>query len=297
MVSAGLSVRAFRPIVAAALLGVAITVAPLVWGTSVASTLAVELVFFDGRIGQHALLCAVVASLAVTTALSWIGIATSLTLALIGAILGAGVSTGLEVGWGRAVGVLVGVAVAPLLGVLVATVVRRALPIRSRGSSAARRIAVLHTIAFVALALAFGANDAQKLLAVISVAAGTAGDPIPPVWWQLLAVGLLFTLGAALGAPRMARPTTAGLLAVRPLDAATGELATASVMFAGAAFGNPAGMAQTLSGSFIGIGLLNGRGRVRWEFAGRIANAWAATMPAAFAVAWTLGAAVRTATG
>lgn len=292
MVAAGLGIRVVRPIVSVALLGVAIGIAPALFGTAVASTLARELVALDGPIGQLALLAAVIASLVITTVLSAIGIATSLTLALIGAIAGVGFGAGLGVDWWRVVQVLLGVAIAPVLGLLAAALLRRMLPLWRRGARAADRIAVLHAVAFTALALAFGANDAQKLLAVVAVASGTAADPVPPVWWQLLGIGVLFAVGAAIGAPRMARPTTAGLLAVQPLDAAAAELATASVMFAGSVVGNPAGMAQTLSGSFIGVGLVKGRGRVRWEFAGKVVNAWAATMPAAFGVAWLLGLAI-----
>lgn len=297
MVATGLGIRAFRPIVAAALLGVAIVVAPLVAGTAVASTLGHELVSLGGELGQLSLLAAVVAALVVTTVLSWLGIATSLTLALIGAIAGSGLGAGLDVAWLRVLGVLAGVAIAPVLGLAVAATLRRVLPALRWGRSAARWITGLHIIAFVALAVAFGANDAQKLLAVVAVAAGTDAPVIPAVGWQLLLVGALFALGAAIGSARMARPATAGLLAVQPLDAAVGELATASVMFAGSAVGNPAGMAQTLSGSLIGIGLVKGRGRVRWEYAGRIVNAWAATMPAAFGVAWLLGLASRALAG
>lgn len=292
MVATGLGIRVVRPIVAVALLGVAIGLAPMLFGTAVASTLSRELVVLDGATGQLALLAAVVASLAITTALSAIGIATSLTLALIGAIAGVGFGAGLAVDWGRVLHVLLGVAIAPVLGMFAAGLLRRALPLWRRGASAAGRIAMLHLVAFTALAFAFGANDAQKLLAVVAVASGTAADPMPVVWWQLLGIGTLFAIGAAIGAPRMARPTTAGLLAVQPLDAAAAELSTASVMFAGAVLGNPAGMAQTLSGSFIGVGLVKGRGRVRWEFAGKVVNAWAATMPAAFGVAWLLGLAI-----
>lgn len=289
MVATGLGIRVVRPIVAVALLGVSIGIAPVLFGTAVASTLSRELVVLDGPTGQLALLAAVVAALVVTTALSAIGIATSLTLALLGAIGGVGFGAGLGVDWPRLAFVLAGVAIAPVLGLLVAGALRRVLPLWRRGASAAQRIALLHVVAFSALALAFGANDAQKLLAVVAVASGTTDDPVPAVWWQLLGIGVLFAVGAAIGAPRMARPTTAGLLAVQPLDAAAAELATASVMFAGSVIGNPAGMAQTLSGSFIGIGLVKGRGRVRWEFATKIVNAWAATMPAAFGIACVLG--------
>jgi PiT family inorganic phosphate transporter len=297
MVATSLGIRIFRPIVSAAILGAAIAVAPLVAGTAVASTLAHELVSLGGELGQLSLLAAVVAALLVTTALSWLGIATSLTLALIGAIAGSGLGAGLDVAWVRVLGVLAGVAVAPLLGLGAAAVLRRVLPVLRWGRSAARWITGLHVVAFLALALAFGANDAQKLLAVVAVAAGTDAPVIPAIGWQLLLVGVLFAVGSAIGSARMARPATAGLLAVQPLDAAVGELATASVMVAGSAIGNPAGMAQTLSGSLIGIGLVKGRGRVRWEYAGRIVNAWAATMPAAFGLAWVLGAASRVLAG
>lgn len=296
MVAAGLSIRMGHPLIAASILGIAIAIAPLIWGTSVASTLANDLVGFDGTGGTMGMLAAVIAALLVTSTLSWLGISTSLTLALIGAIAGAGLGGGLGVDWSHVGGVALGVAVAPILGALLASALHGSIPRLVRWASAARRIAVLHVVAFLALVFAFGANDAQKLLAVLAVAAGS-GDGVVIVWWQLLAVSVLFTAGAITGTPRMSRPTTAGLLAVQPFDAAVGELATASIMFAGAAVGYPAGMAQTLSGSFIGIGLTKGRGRVRWDFAGKIVNAWVFTMPAAFAAGLLLALAGSLAVG
>lgn len=289
ILSTGISVRAFRPIVGLAMLGLAIATVPIVLGTSVASTLATQMVAMDSKLGQIALLEAVVASLVITTFLSWLGIPTSLTLALVGGIAGVGAGAGLEVSWARICLVVGGVAVAPLLGAVIANILSRNSRRWNAASTARRQLKRTHIAAFVAMIAAFGSNDAQKLLAVVAVAMGTAGTLVPTSWWQLAGIAVLFCCGTAIGMRRMSGATNSGVLRLQPLDAVVAESATASVMLVSSAFGNPVGISQTLTGSFVGAGLSRGRGRIRWDYAGRIVNAWFATLPAAFAIAWTCG--------
>lgn len=281
--------RAFTPLVAMGILGAAIALSPMVFGTAVATTLSSELVPLGGSLGRLTLAAAVISAIVVTSVLSRLGLATSLTLALISGIAGAGAGAGLTVSWLHLGGVLAGVAIAPVLGMVAAALSYRAARRNVMGTSVIRRVTGLHIAAFIALCVAFGTNDAQKLLAVVTVAVGSSGGEVAAVWWQLVPIAVLFAAGAAIGIRRMARPTTAGLLAVKPFDAAVSELSTAGVMFAGSLLGTPAGMAQTLSGSFIGVGLTRGKGRVRWDYAARIVNAWVVTMPASVALAWLLG--------
>jgi len=91
----------------------------------------------------------------------------------------------------------------------------------------------------------------------------------------------------------MERTVNRGILAVRGVDAVTTQTTTAVVMLASSRAGSPVGMAQTLSGSLVGAGLARGRGKVRWEYAGRVALAWVLTVPASVAVAscvaWGVG--------
>ncbi|MDF1602623.1 inorganic phosphate transporter [Nocardioides sp. YIM 152315] len=294
IVAAGLTVRAFAPLVGVVVLGIAVGVAPVVFGTAVASTVVGDLIGTSGSAGQVALLDAVVAALVTSSVLSWAGIPSSLTLALIGALAGAGLGAGVPVSWLHLAIVLLFVACAPVAGAVVAHALRRRFE-RWRTPSAARvYVTRLHVASFLVLTFAFGANDAQKLLAVLYVATGDVGhfgvgESVRAAWWQLAVVATLFAVGAAVGVRRMAGAVNKGVINAQPLDAVVTELSTASVMFTSSLFGSPVGMSQTLSGSLVGVGLSKGRGRVRWGFAGRSLNAWVATMPSAFGLAWLLG--------
>lgn len=281
-----------RPWLALLALGCAIAVAPLVLGTAVASTVAHELVPSGGdpSVDRVVFLAAVVAALVVTAALSRWGQPTSLTLALIAGIAGAGLGAGQAMGWSAIARVLALVAAAPFVGLALAAALH--------GLSAAWRVSPgavrgWHVGSYGLLCVAFGSNDAQKLSAIVAVASAPAAVVVEPAPWQLVLCAVLFTLGAGVGLGRMEPTVNRGILAVRGADAVTTQTTTAVVMLASSGVGSPVGMAQTLSGSLVGAGLARGRGKVRWEYAGRVALAWVLTVPASVAVAscvaWGVG--------
>lgn len=281
-----------RPWLALLALGCAIAVAPLVLGTAVATTVAHELVPSGGdpAVDRVVFLAAVVAALVVTAALSRWGQPTSLTLALIAGIAGAGLGGGQAMGWSAIARVLALVAVAPFVGLVLAAALHRLSAAWRVSPGAVRR---WHVGSYGLLCVAFGSNDAQKLLAIVAVASAPAAVVVEPALWQLALCAVLFTLGAAVGLGRMERTVNRGILAVRGVDGVTTQTTTAVVMLASSGVGSPVGMAQTLSGSLVGAGLARGRGKVRWEYAGRVALAWVLTVPASVAVAscvaWGVG--------
>jgi PiT family inorganic phosphate transporter len=279
-----LRVHDARPWLAVVALGLAIAVAPAVLGTAVATTVAHELVPSGGdpATDRAVFLAGVVAALAVTGALSRWGQPTSLTLALIAGIAGGGLGAGQAVAWTAIGRVLALVAVAPFLGVALAALITRASRRWHVSPGGVRR---WHLGSYAGLCLAFGANDAQKLLAVVAVAIAPGAARVDAVWWQLVLCAGLFSVGTAVGLGRMERTVNRGILAVRGLDSVITQTTTAAVMLASSGVGSPVGMAQTLSGSLVGAGLARGRGKIRWEYAAKVALAWVLTVPAAVAVA------------
>jgi inorganic phosphate transporter, PiT family len=294
LLSVGLDVRTLRPLTSLVVLTVAVAVAPVLIGTAVATTLTSRLVRFDGADGQALLLLAVVAAVVVTWVLAARGLPTSLTLAVVGAIAGAGVGGALPVSWGVVVLVLVLAAVAPLVGLAMAWSLTRLVGAWRSSQPIDRRIQRWHVGAFSLQCLAYGANDGQKMLAVLAVAAGTAGSgQVPVLAWQLAAVSLAFLLGAAVGLPRVAPTLGGGVAAVRPYEAVATELSSATVVLATGALGAPVSMTQAISGGLVGAGVTRGYARVRWGQVLRLGLAWVVTLPAAF-VAAAITAAVLT---
>jgi len=279
LLSMGLVTSTVPPWASVILVAAAVAGAPLLLGTAVAGTVSRELVTLDGDPGRWLLLAAVVCTIAVVTVLSWLGLPTSMTLALLSGLAGVGIGSGTQVAWGRFGEVFAGLALAPVLGaVTTALMLAMMRPWSSRGSMQmlAGRV---HVFAFLGLVIAFGANDGQKILAVMVVAAGPATGPVALSWLHLIAAGVLFALGAALGLKRMAGSVNRGVLSVRPDSAATTELATAAVMIGGSTVGAPVGMSQVLTGALVGIGMSSGRRRIRWEFVARLVMAWVVTVP------------------
>lgn len=285
LLSIGLSVRTVRPLVGLVLLATAVVVAPVLFGTAVATTLATRLVGFEGDDGRAALLVAVAASIAVTLLLARRGLPTSLTLGLVGAMAGVGAGAGIPVAWTLVVVVLLAAAAAPLLGLAMGralTLLAARLPARKVLLLRVRR---WHTIGFLLLCIAYGTNDGQKMLAVFAIAASPVVGQVDLVAWQLAAVAACFFVGAAVGLPRFALTLGSGVLPIRPTEAATTELSAGAVVLATGVAGAPVSMTQAASGALVGAGVGRGYGAIRWDAAARIGGAWAVTLPCAFVVA------------
>lgn len=284
LTSLGLTVRGLPPVAALTALGAAVAAVPLVLGTRVASTLTARLVAFDGAAGRHVLLAAIGAAVLVTFALSVRGLPTSVTLALIGGIGGAGVGAGLTVAWHVIGLVLLAAAVAPAVGALVALVATHVIARLPTRSEVHRRVRRGHALAFVALSLAYGANDGQKVLAVFALVLDMPGGQVRAEPLPLVLGAILFVTGGILGLRRYAQTVGGGVIAARPQQAVVTEASAAAVVLAMAAVGAPVSMTQSVAGGLVGAAWTTGRRRVRWRMVLRIACAWVLTLPAAFVV-------------
>lgn len=293
LVATSLAMRAMTVLTALLVMGVFVGLAPFVLGTAVATRLANELVHWGpGDESIKGMLISVSVTIAIIMTLSMLRIPSSMTLALVGAITGAGLSSGVPVAWPSVVLVLVMMAVAPLLGAFGSVLLTRILPLLPR-ADADRRLQRAHVFGFSALSLAYGSNDAQKMIAVLAIATGTASSGVSAVWWQVLLMTGLFVIGSAFGLSRMSSTMSRGVVLARPGDVVATEFSTAGAMLVSTAVGAPVGLAQTLSGALVGSGASQGLRRVRWHQVSKILLAWVVTLPASLAVsalvAWAVG--------
>ncbi len=292
----GLKIPALRLGSALLLLAAGVVAAPLLT-TAVATTLAQRLVTFEGDAGRAALLVAVLAAVLVVAVLGRLGLPTSLTLAIVGAITGAGWGSGLPTSWAVTAAVLVLAALGPLVGAVVAfglSHLRARIPAPGGAHVVIRR---LHRVAFGLQCVAYGANDGQKMLAVVAVASGPLVTTGAPPLGVLLGIGALFLLGMVLGVRRISRTISNGLLPLRPPHAVIAELSAGSAVLATGALGAPVSMTQALAGGLIGAGVSESYRRVRWKQALHILMAWILTLPTALLLAAGASAAVRFAAG
>lgn len=257
--------------------------------TTVARTLAERLVMFEGEIGTTAVLVAVGACLAVVWVLSSAGVPTSLTLGLIGGLTGAGLTSGLPVDW-TMIGVVLAIGVAaPVCGVVVALLLARGL-LPLLGRRARRGLGVAGQ---ALTSVAYGANDGQKLLAVAAVATGSSVTTGGVGW--LLWAGMLaaFALGTLIGVVRIGPTVDTRVMPLHGDPVAVAQLAGAGSVLASAALASPVSLVQSVTAGLVGAGASVTARRVRWAVVVRMLLAWVVTLPASFAAAAVVAAAVR----
>lgn len=277
ILSTGLKVASVKPLSAVLILVGCTSAVPLLT-TAVAGGFAHRLVAFDGPDARLSAAAAVVSSVVVVTVLTWRGLPTSLTLALVGGLAGAGLGFGLTVSWPAVAMVLVVGACAPFVGGLLAFLISQLMRLAPTAPLLDGAISRLHRPAFALQSLAYAANDGQKILAVW-VVLGIGSLAGTPSVLTLAAIGLAFGTGVVLGLPKVARGLSNGVLLVRPAHAVSAELAASGAVLGSAAVGVPVSMTQAIAGGLIGTGLSHGRRRIRWNEVSRIVMAWVITLP------------------
>lgn len=287
----GLRIPWLRPLGAIAVLVLGVTLAPLLFGDHVAQTFSRRLVSFDDGTGKVAFVIGLCAALAVVAILTRSGLPTSLTLAVIGGIAGAGLGYGLSVSWHNVFIVLGFGIAAPVvggLGGLVLASAFQALP-ADRSIPAAARWATM--AAYAVQALAYGANDGQKMLAVFAITDAPGEEwAVRASDGRLAAIACCFAIGTVLSLRRLAGRLGRDLIVVRPVHALSAEIASSAAVFGSAAVGMPVSMTQSIAGALVGAGVSESSRRVRWRAVVRLAMAWAITLPVTVGVAFVAAA-------
>ena len=225
-----------------------------------------------------------------------VGIPVSAGLVLVGGLAGAAWQLGGSeaVVWGgmhgiRPYGVFgaaIAMVVAPVLGLAAALLGRRLVGVALRRASR-RTLPPLYGALWTTSALvglADGSNDGQKAMAVIAAVLAARGSieagEIP--LWVRVAVGVALATGTVLGA-KVLRTVSRGLYPSRTLDAVTAETSSAVVILASSAVGAPVSTTGVVTSGVVGAGLATRPHHVRWSAVGRIALAWAASLPVSLA--------------
>ena len=293
LIALNLTNKAIGPFASIALLACVIALEPFVLGTAVATTVAHGLVSFEGQMGVKDVLIAVLVTLGVILALGRVGLPTSLTLALVGSIVGVGLATGRAVAWPTVrSAILVGVG-APLVSVLVGWFVARWLGYVPWRTDVRRQTRVLHGAAFLLQAMAYAANDAQKLFAVAALATGGAIGAVRVLPATQIAIAAMFSLGILVGIRRYAGRLTDRIVPVRETHSIAAKLGASVSVMASSALGLPVSMTQSSTAGLVGAGMSDSITRVRWPHTVPIMGAWLVTLPAATIVAIVVVAAVQ----
>jgi phosphate/sulfate permease len=216
------------------------------------------------------------------------GLPSSSSHALIGALIGMGlVVYGVgAVQWAEVYPVFIALLTSPIAGLVLAYIFtvtllnlfRRARP--SQANSTFRRLQLLSS-GFVAFS--HGANDAQKTMAIITLALFSSGHltefAVPA--WVALAAALAIGLGTWAGGWRIIRTMGTRIIRMEPVDGFAAQTVAASIIQLATMWGLPVSTTQVVSGSVMGAGATRRFSAVRWGVARRIVWAWIFTIPAA----------------
>ena len=216
--------------------------------------------------------------------------------ALIGGVVGATLAaagTGAVHGAGLLNKVLLPALIAPLaaflLGGLLIVVIYRLLG-RRRPGPVTRAFRRGQVVSGGLLALAHGANDAQKTMGVIMlalIANGTLGASAGPPLWAVVAAAAAIALGTYSGGWRVMRSTRARIIKMDAAQGFSAQSAGAVAILASTFLGFPISTTHAISGGVIGAGAAKRVSAVRWGVAGNIVTAWLLTLPAAAAIGAT----------
>src|ERR671933_1416830 len=246
--------------------------------------------------GQDIALSMIIAALfgaIVWNLITWrAGLPSSSSHALIGGLIGMGiVAYGVQaVVWGKVYPVFIALVTSPVAGLLIAYAVtvlllnllRNARP--SHANSAFRRLQ-LFSSGFVAFS--HGANDAQKTMAIITLALFSSGylSEFAVPLWVALAAALAIGLGTWAGGWRIIRTMGTRIIRMEPVHGFAAQTVAASIIQLATAWGLPVSTTQVVSGSVMGAGATRRFSAVRWGVARRIVWAWIFTVPASAALA------------
>ena len=282
---------ALRPKVAVAVAGVlnlvgaflSVQVAKTISGGLVNETKITPIVVFAGLVG------AILWNL-----LTWLlGLPSSSSHALFGGLIGASLVVG---GPGAVnfdsvlVKVIMPAVVAPVLAgllALAATFLTYRATARADADTMTRRFKVGQVVSASTVALAHGANDAQKTMGVITLTLITAGALAPgagPPFWVILAAGMAMALGTYMGGWRIIRTLGQRVSDIQTTQGFTAETTSAAVILTSTHLGLPLSTTQVCAGAIYGAGAGRRLMSVRWGLAGQMALGWALTLPAVAAL-------------
>ena len=304
LISTAVSTRSVPPQAAIAAASV-LNFAGAFIGVAVAATIAQDVVE-AGAIAPVVVFTGLLGAIAWNLATWQLGLPSSSSHALIGGVLGAAIAaagTDAVIGGGVLDKVLIPALLAPLAAFLLALAAIAfiyRLVGRRRPGPVSRSFRRAQLLSGSLLALAHGANDAQKTMGVIAlalIANGSLGATADPPLWVIVTAAAAIGLGTYAGGLRTMRNRGKRIIEMDAAQGFSAQGAGAATILTATFLGFPISSTHAISGGVIGAGAAKRVSAVRWGIAGNIVVAWLLTLPAAaaigagaYGIAWVLGA-------
>jgi PiT family inorganic phosphate transporter len=283
------STRVLSPLVAVLLAG-ALNIAGAFFSTAVAKMIGGGIVYPDA-------ITNVVVAASMAGAILWnlftlfLGLPTSSSHALIGGLVGAALAHG-----GLAVvqfqglrSILEAMLLSPMMGFVVGLLIMVIVSwtfFRVPRSVATHLFSRLQLLSASFMAFSHGANDAQKVMGIITLALVSSGSlatsEVPT--WVIIACALAMGLGTIVGGWRIVRTLGMKMVKLEPVHGFAAETSAATVLLFTAHFGLPVSTTHTITSSILGVGASKRLSAVRWGLTAKILSAWIFTLPGAAAL-------------
>ena len=284
IVATMISSRAFSPRVALGVTAVAEFSGPFIFGVAVATTIGSDVV--SSKVITVVVILAALVGAILWDLLTWyLGFPSSSSHALIGGIIGAVVmGSGWKViQWQGLIKILLTLLTSPFIGFIFGWILLKVVVMLSWKASPRINGFFKHSqiVTGIALALAHGANDAQKTMGIITLALLTAGyiKVFAVPLWVVAICAFMIALGTSIGGWRLIRTLGGKFYKIRPINGFTSQLASSVVILGASLIGGPVSTTQVVSSSIMGVGAAERANKVRWGVAGDIAAAWLLTIP------------------
>ena len=131
------------------------------------------------------------------------------------------------------------------------------------------------------LALAYGANDGQKIVGILVfglVATGLIQSFAVPEWVVALSA-LTMLLGTLLGSWRLIHTLGNKFYHIRPVHGFGAQVASGTILLSASLLGGPVSSSQVITSAIVGAGSAERMQLVRWQAVRRILSGWLLTLP------------------
>ncbi len=218
--------------------------------------------------------------------ITWrLGLPSSSSHAIVGGLLGAGLAgagwSALE--WQGVIKVFAALFVSPALGLLMGYALTRLVYFLAEWATPRINTAfrVGQILTALALALSWGANDAQKTIGLLALGlAAATGQPFDIPLWIIASSTAAVVFGTLVGGWRIIRTLGGKFYRIRPIHGLAAQAAAAVVIFGAASVGGPVSTTQVVSTAILGAGAADRVSKVRWGVVEEILWAWVFTIPA-----------------
>ena len=279
-----ISSRALSPRRALVLTVIATCLAPFIFGLAVARTFGAG-VIIPQSVTLPIVTAATLSALLWRGLTWWLGLPSSSSHALVGGLVGAALA---GAGW-QAVHpqsvtkVLVALFLSPIVGLFAGYLITELIYFLAQ--NATPKVNALfrngQILTAIALALSWGANDAQKTIGLLALGLAVyRGERFAiPAWVTAVSMAAL-ALGALTGGWRLIRTLGMKFYRIRPVHGLAAQAAAAAVIFGAAFVGGPVSTTQVVSTAILGAGAAERVNKVRWGVVSEIVWAWVLTIPA-----------------